>query len=177
MRIKTKHSPLKTIIIVVVSLLLLAMGVTFYFFFQNKHNDTSTSPPATVKDRPVGETNYDKPTEQQQNAATDEPPANSDTQQSESKAIPVVITYASGSPLQVRVMMSEIISDGTCTLRLQKSDSSIMTQTVDVFPTASSTTCKGFTVDTSKIPKGAYKVIVDVKSNGRTGSASSDITL
>lgn len=167
-------------IIVITLAALLVLGGSSYYAYTSHENSQKTSQKssATAEDRPVGDTNYDKPTDAQQNPATDQTPTQPQTpQQAQGAPIPVVISYAGGSPLQVRVVMSEILSSGTCTLSLQKGGTTVTTQTADVFPTASSTTCKGFTVDTSSLAKGNYTVTITVESGNRTGSASSNIAI
>lgn len=170
----------KTIIFSLLILLLVALGIYYVFFSMNSNSieKKPATPTAEIKDKPVGQIDYGKPSADQTKPATDNlPTTSSPSSTTATKPIPTQISYAGGSPLQVRVVISEILSTGSCTLTLQKSGSTVTTQTVDVFPTASSSTCKGFTVDTSSLPKGVYSISVTVNSSDRKGTAVSTVTI
>lgn len=174
-----KHNIVKIILITVVSLS--AIGYGAYVLsrdqVEERGNDTN-SLTGSRQNTPVGEINYDEPTKDQRSPATDPMPDEGTPQVvSTEKPIPVVITYAGGAPLQVRVISDELLANGSCTLSLQQNGVSKYEQTVEVFPTARTTTCKGFTVDSTSLPKGGYTATVRMISGDRTGQASTEVTL
>jgi len=174
-----KHSIVKIILITVMSLS--AIGYGAYVLSRDQMEKQKNDTDSTInlrKDTPVGEINYDEPTKDQRSPATD-PMPDEDTPQvaSTEKPIPVVITYAGGTPLQVRVISDELLANGSCVLSLQQNGVSKYEQTVEVFPTARTTTCKGFSVDTASLPKGNYSATVRIISGDRAGQASTEVTL
>lgn len=128
-----------------------------------------------IDDRPVGEVDYDAPTEAESDPATDNLPTGPDP--AASGTIPMSITYAGGSPLQVRIVANEILSSGSCELRLERGGQPTVTQNAETFVATSYTTCKGFTIDTSELAKGTWNLTVDVRSGDRRGSASKEISI
>ena len=183
-RIKSKRNKTKLTVTVSVLVLALVASTLFYFYSTGdadnfKPGGKDTKPQSlTTKDRPVGEVNYSPPESSQENPSLDRnenstigaPPS------TEGDDISVTLSYVGSSPLQVRVLIPELIQSGSCTLTLSKPGSAPVEQTVNIFPTANSTTCQGFTVDNELAP-GTWKVVVTVSSGNRTGSATKDILL
>jgi hypothetical protein len=128
-----------------------------------------------IKDRPIGDIDNSTPTDEESNPATDKLPTQPNA--NAKGAIPVLITHADGAPLQIRTVINEILTNGTCSLSLQKSGQQTVTKSAEIFAVTSYTTCKGFTVDTSHMAKGVWEVNVTVKSGERTGSATKEVTI
>lgn len=171
----------KTAIVLVLALAaagLLAYGI---FLRPNTNSDSSqktTVKTTTIEDKPVGEVDYSSPTKEEQTPATDSSPTQPlPTSTPSTVPIPVTFSNLSGSPLEVRVLISEILPSGSCTLTLQKTGASDITRTAETFPTSSYTTCKGFTVDTTGMQKGTWKATVTVTSGDRTGSVTDEVSL
>jgi hypothetical protein len=173
--VKTKTRNNKRTLVITVSATLLSIGLaciaTYYISSSNK---TATQPTHTqIEERPVGDINYSAPTEDEQNPTLD-PQQNPEVQDA---TIGVSITYADGSPLQVRVLIDEILSIGTCTAVITKDSKVVTSQTVEVFAAANSTTCKGFTIDSPTLAKGTYNVEVTVESGTKKGVASKEVVV
>jgi len=172
MKIKTRKSKKFILIATSVAVLLLASASASAYFLTTTKDEQVTAP-MTVEDRPVGDINYDTPTPDEENPTID-PPGNTTGQDS---LIGVSISYAGGSPLQVRVLIDEVLSTGTCMLSITSGSKEIVSQTAEVFPSSSSTTCKGFTVDNAALTKGTtYTIKVTVESTDKKGTATKEIT-
>lgn len=161
---------------VIVCLVTISYGMYWYFHQQNQDD----KPTLTLPDRQVGETDYSGPTKDEQNPTLDTSDNNQKhlTPQQNTPAtspIPISITRADGSPLQVGVIINELLSSGTCTLKLSRSGSSDITQTAEVFNGPSYTTCRGFSVE--GVPSGTWKLTVIINSENRSGSASREISV
>lgn len=166
--------------ITILVLVVVAAALFAYFHKVPTNQSGATQTPAlNTQDKPVGQTDYSQATKEQQNAATDTtaPTSPTEARQNTSNPIPVSISYLGGAPLQVRVLIGELMQNGLCKLTIEKAGVSPVVQTVDVFPSASSTTCKGFTIDTSSLAKGPWTVTVTVTQGDRTGTASKEVTL
>ncbi len=175
-----KHTTKKVIIASIIALLLAVGAIVYYVVAKDGGIIPSEKNPQTteIEDKPVGEVNYDQPSSEQENPPLDNLPTTpTSPNENQGKSINAFISYAGGSPLQVRVVINEILASGTCSLSLTRNGTVVHTETVDVFPASSSTTCKGFTVDTSSFKQGAYTATITVKSNDRTGTATKEISL
>ncbi len=91
----------------------------------------------------------------------------------------VTITSAnqSGGVLTIRTLIAADVSTGTCTLTLEKSGETTITQTAGVQAEASSSTCKGFTVETVGLAKGDWTTTITYQNDTLKGSASQTITI
>lgn len=179
-----KNRNKKIVVICIIATTILASAFAFFYFKDGpssfvKDKEDNKTDTLTTKDRPVGEVNYSSPDSSQENPALDRnegssmaTPAHSDTK----TIIPVTLSYVGGSPLQVKVLISELLQTGSCSLVLSRSGSAPIQQNVETFPTSSSTTCQGFTIDENLTP-GTWNVNVTVTSGDRVGSATKDISL
>lgn len=134
----------------------------------------------TQEARPIGDIDYSEPNNNELNPTLDvidTPKESTKPTTPSSSPIPITITSIDGNPLQVRVLISELLAAGSCSLLMEKDGSDSVLQTVDIFQSANSTTCKGFTIDRTNLSSGRWKVTITVSSGGRTGSTQQEITL
>lgn len=82
-----------------------------------------------------------------------------------------------GDVIQIRTLIEHVTSQGSCTLTLSKSGSTIVTKTASIQPTASSSTCTGFDVPTYELSQGIWQVIVDISSEGKKAHLTGSITV
>lgn len=150
-------------------------ALTTWWFFSKKPAATE---PFNVPDKGINEINYEKQKPDEPAPQTEQSEPKQQTTPTSNDKINVVITAfnQNGATLQVRVLISELLQSGDCTLRV--SDTSIkIEKTADIFATSSSSTCKGFDIDTSGLAKGTYTLSLDVKSGSRSGSVSREVTI
>lgn len=172
-----KKNRILTITYTVIVLLFLGAGIYAYITIVNKSSETNETS-TNQEFRPVGEVDYSAPKKDESNPTLDTTEDPAKTPQPESSSpIPVTITSAGGDPLQIRVLISELLQTGSCTVTLEKAGSANISQTVEIFNSASSTTCKGFMIETSNIAKGTWKITITVSSDNRIGRTSQEITL
>ncbi len=161
-------------------ILIITAGIGLYWYITQHHKSVNPSEGLSTPNRPVGETNYSKPNNDEKNPKLDRPsepqqPQHNNTTTQSSKPISVVITHASGVPLRVGVMVNELLPNGTCTLNMTKKDTAPIMQTVDIFNGPHYTTCKGFTI--TEITGGTWQLTVNIRSGDRSGTAKQEITL
>lgn len=169
----------KLLIIGIAALIMGVAGVSYYYLTSvDRSKSTSVTPSIESEDKPVGNVDYTPPTHDEENPITDTTETSSTPSPAASTApIPVTISYMGGNPVQIRVLISEILGSGQCVLELKKAGATIHTETVDIFATSNSSTCKGFSVEPSMIGSGDFLATVTVKSGARTGKAERSGTL
>jgi hypothetical protein len=171
--VKTNIRNNKKRLTIAITAILLALGISLIaiYYISNGSKSNSQPTPAQIEERPVGDIDYGAPSDDEQNPTLD-PQENFNEQDG---SIGVSITYADGTPLQIRILIDEVLPNGTCTAVITKDSKTIATQTVDIFATSNSTTCKGFTIDSPVLSEGVYNVEVTVKSDDKTGTASKQV--
>lgn len=174
-----KKNITKCVSVLVSLLVLIGLGIFLYFTYENREstsvdNKKDSQVQSNEKQPSLGDVDYEKPTQEQVDAV---PEKDNSTTSKPLESIPVTISHAGGSPLRVGVLIGELLSSGTCMVELLRSDSVVFTETVDVFPSANSTTCKGFSIAVSSLDKGGYDLKITVRSNGRVGISSMEVFL
>jgi hypothetical protein len=162
-------------IIVLVFIIALAVSIAsaYAFFTINSGPSVIQQTSPEIKERPIGDIDYGTPSVEEQNPTLDP----QKIPQDEISTVGVTISYAGGSPLQIRILIDGILQSGTCSLSISKNSKEIISQTAEIFATASSTTCKGFTIDSTTLEKGTYTIKIDVESAGIKGTASQKVTI
>ena len=158
--------------------LLIVAGVVCYLvwdnYFRNKSGDEPT-PAATqqTNDNPVIKDG--KGGEEEKNESEPEkketPVQYEGENPNNSSSVTGVITYAgvSGSNLMIRVNIDQYLNGGTCKLALKQNGNTVYTASASVIDAASTSTCEGFNVPVSGLPKGAIDIIISVSSGNKSG--------
>jgi hypothetical protein len=188
MKIHKKSSSKKTLITLATVALVLLISAASYAYYKYSHVTPKTTPGSSSK------VNYGPATSDQQKAgqntknltATDgvtgkpKPPGSQDSQPpaTTGDTVPVIITAANqnGSTLSVRSLIEIVTSEGSCTLILTRGSDDIK-NTSGIQALATSSTCKGFDIPTTTLSPGVWHIELDVMTNGKSGSASKDITI
>jgi len=178
---KSSSAPKKKIAIILIAVLLVLLGgAAVYAKFYAPTSTTPTSDDSTQTDQ----TNLDPATDEQKQAGDDQKQTNADaaadTDTGETTGtVGVTITYfnQNGSQIQIRTLIDEVTSTGSCTLTLEKSDGTIVTKTSDIQAQPSSSSCKGFDLTTAEITPGTWKATISVKIGTQTGNANETKTI
>lgn len=163
--------------IIAAILIVLAALAGAYIYYQAPLGTKRPEDTAKIKDRPVGEIDYSSPTKSDEKPITEVQDPATITKPTTGPDIPVSISYMGGSPLQIRVVIPELLTSGECKLHIVSSSGKVYDEKSDLFPTSNTTTCKGFNVATTEIGQGSYTTSVTVTSGERTGTVSKDGTL
>lgn len=198
MKINKQKNPLltKKVLIPLVSAVVIIGGIFIYLYI-SKASIFGWQPfakPATSN------INYGKPTEEQMKSGatikqgassqtttkptpgsgsgSDQPPAPV-PQSNGTSTVQVTITSANqtATTLQVRAQVATVTNDGACTLTLTKSGIAPITQTAQLQPLASVSTCKGFDIPLSQMPAGQWNIAVHFSGNNLVGDASQTVTI
>lgn len=180
MKIKKPQKNNRPIVLTIalVSIVLLIALATWWYLSQQTGNTAQNQETLSVKDKGINEVDYSpaKP-EDSTPQTTEQSSPSSPSSPGQTTPIPMIITAANknGSTLQVRTLVQELLSEGSCKISLD--GPSLIEQTAEVFTASSSTTCRGFDIDTSGLAPGSYLLTITITSGQRTGSASQEIIL
>ena len=170
-----RMSKQKRFILLSCSILVFALAGIVLLVMQNgkpRPNNAKTSPSSEVN-----KINYNPPTSEQKNPATDnrdQPPV---TQSQDNLTITLTAMKQVDDTLFVRTLITPITS-GQCTLSITKPGQVSITQAVEIQALASSSSCKGFNVPTSTLAKGMWHLKVSVKSQtGNTAAVEKDVAI
>jgi flagellar basal body-associated protein FliL len=183
MEITQKKS--KKIYIIITIIAVFVAALSYYIFAMNgsifgwkfkKADDSSINlAPPTDEQTKAGqqvkqetiENNQGKP-----NSSDDTP----DTTTSDTLSVGFSAVNQNDNKLQVRIMVQEVPSSGTCTLTLTNGSQTV-TKTASVYPTAAISTCQGFDVPVSELSSGAWSVTVDVVSGTKNGRVTTSFQI
>lgn len=180
---KPKASPLKKILTPIVVLLLIVGGYLTYAATQAiwpfSHNPSEASDTTTPENNP-SDTSNTPSDDTNSSPSSEESPSKTSTgnQSSTTNTLKVSITSAvqSGNTLKIRTQIDEPLTSGTCHLNLSDGNKTVSEHaTLQTLPSTS--TCKGFNIDTSKLTAGSWKINLYVTSDDSSGSATKSITI
>lgn len=78
--------------------------------------------------------------------------------------------------LQIRVLIDQILSGGTCKLTLtNKSTGTTVVKSADILASPSSSTCKGFDIALSELKSGTYDITIAITSESQTGTITGNV--
>lgn len=184
MEIHQKHSKRKIILITLA--VIIALGISFVGVYVGALKKSIFGWPqeyAQTEHLESNGVNMNEPTSNEK-AAGDE--AKSDTVKKDQEASPtpsttpiqVTLTASgrNGDIYQVRYLLDNSISEGTCKLALKKG-AQVVTQEAAVQVLGGSTTCAGFNVPYSSLSSGQWQATLTVTSGDRTGTSTDTLSL
>ena len=191
MKMRTqKTSQKKLIFITATAIIILLLGAAaLTYHFQTWPFHTSSKPtninlePATHDQIKAGETTKKTSVEssagKQNTSGSDQPPVPTQEPGNAKSQVEMTITATNqnNATLQIRTLISTVVSDGTCTLLLSGPAGQSITLTSSVQPLSSTSTCKGFDVSTSDLSPGTWNVNIQYTDSSLTGSVSKTITI
>lgn len=174
--IKRTSSKKKAVIILVAVIIAAASGIAV-FALTRPANESSRE-----VSKPANTIDYDAPSEEQKQAGTDakkdfiertDKEANEEAQQSTVSSASFTSINQEGATLRIRTVISSN-KEGVCTLTLERSGQSKVTQEAATQDMGSYSTCKGFDIDVSGLAKGRWNVSLRF-SGDAVGAAVSDV--
>lgn len=174
-----KKTQKKTIIISASIVSVILLGSIFYVFGLNgtilgwpnrKHNEsagTNLTPPTKqqvdsgndVKKQTITKDQSSKPNTATSTATAPQP-----------FTVTVSASGKTDQTFQVRVLIDKLMSDGVCTILLQK-DGATITKTAKTQALSSSSTCQGFDIPLSSLSSGTWSYTITVTDSDGTNSA------
>lgn len=94
-----------------------------------------------------------------------------EAESNDSFTVSVTASNKTEQSFQVRVLISQIVANGTCSISLTRTSSPSVTKTAKTQSLASNSTCEGFDIPLSELSTGAWNYTITVTDT--TGKASS----
>lgn len=183
---KLRHKKKLAIITTVAAVSLFLVGAAIYALtFQSQIDNGGDSPPTSDQpapndspnqtDTPVTDT---PPASKQPGSGSDTPPAPVPGPGGKS-TVEVAITSTTQQPttLQIRTVIYSVQGSGICTLSLTRSGYETVTQTAEIQPLPTTSTCKGFDIPLSQLATGNWQATVTFNNNAVTGTTTKSITI
>ncbi len=81
------------------------------------------------------------------------------------------ISYAgvNGEKWMVRVNINQYLTEGQCELNVYQGETVVYNNTANIVGVASTSTCEGFDVPVSRLPKGVLNIKINISAGGKTG--------
>jgi len=97
----------------------------------------------------------------------------------ESATLTGAITYAgvAGNDLMVRVNIDQYLDGGECVLNLSKNGGIVYSETVRTITAATTTTCEGFNVATSKLGSGRMNISIKISAGEKKGEINGEVEI
>lgn len=181
MYIEKKSKRNKIILVVsILTIVILGAGIA-YATLQNRSNTASnhTSEKVTGKqDTPSVSEDQEKEAGNQTKTDTVNPSTSPSpsTQPQNSVTIEITASNQNGSVYQLRTLINDVISGGSCNLTLTKG-SAVVTKTAPIQSLAQSSTCQGFDIPVSELSKGTWNVKINLSDSNVNGSVTSTIEI
>lgn len=137
-------------------------------------------------------TNVDKPEERKSEDKTEDNSGNDETQKQEEKApqydgespnksetLTGLITYADvvNDELVIRVNIDQFLQSGNCSLTMSRNGVTHYTQTVGIQESVTTSTCDGYKIPVSELPKGDFSVEINLDSDGKSGKITGRVRI
>lgn len=167
-------------LVLIAGAVVVAIMVRNNFFNDNSNKSEPGNSSNTVSpDKPKDDT------KKEDDKKTDDTPKKEDVPQytgdnpNKAETLSGVISYAdvSGDDLVIRVNIDQFLSEGNCTINIVKNGSVAFTQTVGIVESVSTSTCDGYKIPTSTLPKGDLQLEVLVQSGNRSGKITSRVRI
>jgi len=177
---KTSRSKKNLVIIATATLLILTVGSIIAYYKLTTPNSKETAKTQDTSETP--RTNDNPATPQQQDAGSNQKQdvVNRDQNQptTPTTSLTVTITAANqnGSLVNIRSLVNTVSSTGNCSLSIT-SGSSKITKTSGLQALAESSTCQGFDIPVSSLPKGTWHITLSVTAGSAKGSTQKDIVV
>lgn len=176
-----KPSKKKAIILIAI-IIALAAGTGLYAYYRGSSSHTQSANDTSSSNQPSNSKKEDKPaTPEQQKAGNQQKQdiINKDQEaQTTPTALGVTITAANqnGTVVNIRSLIGTVSTSGTCTLTVANGSATI-TKTSGIQALAESSTCQGFDIPTTSLPKGTWHATLSVVIGNAKGSAKKDIVV
>lgn len=162
---KEKHKYTKLALYAIPIVLLL---LTVCYFININNNDNNNV---------VDSINYKEPSKAQiENGASIKKDSNESSPDT-STEITITALNQTQLNLQIRVQINKVENEGQCTLSIYESGNILLQKKSDIQSLASITTCKGFDVALSDIPKGNLTITMEYSNALYKTSISKDVVI
>lgn len=178
MKITQVKNRKKAILLSLVGFVVLATAGVFYYLQTKKPAPSQSATPTINLSTPTSEEL--KAGEQIKKATIDKSTKSNDTNtpsDTPSADTPIAVSLhgmQSGEQINFDTTIATIANDGQCVLTLTSGGKTV-TKSAGIFANPSSSSCKGFAVETSELSQGLWTANLKVVVNSRSGQATTTV--
>lgn len=186
MRIQPKNNALPKVLIGLALVSVLTGGYMLYAKYTDSwpftvdKSTTTDNEVEIIAGKPVGDTknteNTDDPTANKPVEFTPEEESNTSASKDNLTGI-INHKSISDNQLNIRATINQLLYSGECKLLLTSESGKTVEETADITATASTSTCKGFTIPTSKLTPGKWNIEIILISGEKQGKLTSSIDI
>lgn len=90
-----------------------------------------------------------------------------------------LITYADviNDELVIRVNIDQFLQSGNCNLTMSRNGVTHYSQSVGIQESVTTSTCDGYKIPVSELPKGDFQVEIDLESDGKSGKITGRVRI
>ena len=160
----------------IILILLIAAGVICYLVWDNYFNESKEDKSVTTDtSEQIEEENKEVISEDEKSEVdSDEKKTKQYEGEDPNKAeeLSGVVTYASvvGDKVMIRANIDQYLESGTCRLSLEKNGQVVYEDVAGISSSATTATCEGFDIPTTKLGGGNYNIVIKIEANEKTGT-------
>ena len=96
-----------------------------------------------------------------------------------SETLTGLITYADvvNDELVIRVNIDQFLQSGSCNLTMSRNGITYYTQSVGIQESVTTSTCDGYKISVSELPKGDLSVEINLESDGKSGKITGRVRI
>jgi len=171
----------KMIVVIIAAVMVLAAGLVGYNYIRASHSTPpSSSNDNSSSDKKINDINLAPPTTGETTAGEVIKKNSIDSQSTATGDNSAVSVTVQGLKKDTQVVFDTLIqavsNDGQCSLSITSGGQTVV-KTTGIFANPSSSSCKGFSVSTSELPKGTWTATLTVTIGSRTGTSKVDISV
>jgi len=177
MKIPSNNKYLTKKIVISILLLLAVFGLIAAVMFIMHINPFTTNKNMTTLEN--SSINFDSPTDEEIEAGTiikKDSLENTDKSDTNQEITVSLEAIQNGDKVVFSTLIQAISNNGNCSLTITSNNETV-TETSDVFANPSSSSCKGFSVETSRLPKGLWVATLTVNIGSSKGVNTTNINI
>lgn len=152
--------------------------------FDNNIEKENNSQQDVIDNKDKDDSSDKKPEEKSENKEQEQKQKNKAPQYegespNESETLTGLITYADviNDELTIRVNIDQFLQSGNCNLKMSRNGVTYYTQSVGIQESVTTSTCDGYKIPVSELPKGDLSVEIDLDSDGKSGKITGRVRI
>ena len=144
----------------------------------NNKQSTDTSKTEEKKSEEKSENNSDEKNEKSQKSEEKVPQYDGESP-NKSETLTGLITYADvvNDELVIRVNIDQFLQSGNCNLMMSRNGVTHYSQSVGIQESVTTSTCDGYKIPVSELPKGDFVVEINLDSEGKSGKITGRVRI
>lgn len=165
-------------LILIVAAIVIVVLVKNNYFGEKKQDNPQQSEDAGKKDEQKTEEESKKESKEDSKPEEKAPQYEGESP-NKSENLTGLITYADvvNDELVIRINIDQFLQSGSCNLTMSRNGVTHYTQTVGIQESVTTSTCDGYKIPVSELPKGDLAVEIDLESDGKSGKITGRVRI